>query len=1064
MLRETALRVSELTRTGDVLARQGGDEFLLLLDCTTAAAATDVDAPAATDPRAIAQIAGDRISAALERPFEVSGAEFHVGASIGVALFPEHADDQESLFKAADAAMYQAKRAGGGTVAFYEPRESDARQRLSLTTRLRRAIDEGELRLHYQPIVQVADGSLDALEASGPLGGPGGGADPAGRVHPRRGGDRPDRRDRRVGRRGALPAGRRVGGGGLRARALNFNLSPRQLRRADLVSSIAARISSHRLDPGQFCAELTETALLSDARRQRSLLTELNEAGLAIAIDDFGAGHSSLGRLRDLPVQVLKVDRSFLARVPEDAGSASIVAAVLDLGRALGMTTVIEGVEQPEQLAFLRAHGCPLVQGFLTGRPVPPEQLVREPRSRLGGFVMRTLPEVARELDTTWLVVAAVLVMFMQAGFACLEIGFSRGKNAGTVVAKILLNFSIASLVWWMVGFGLAFGGGLALFGDSGFFLSIGHRISDGSPIAGTFDAADSGYVLFQLVFCAVSLAIVWGTTLERIRFVAYPIYATVFAGLIYPLVAHWIFGGGWLDQLGAGMQDFAGSTVVHLTGATGGLAALLLLGPRRGKYGPGRRPRAIPGHSMPIFGLGVLILWLGWFGFNAGSTIGTGGSRFAEIALVTNLAAAAGVVGAAIAIAAISGRIDIGMVGNGAIGALVAITAPCGFVELWAAPIIGAVAGALGGRERARDRPRAWMTRSERCRAHGVGRRVGDLGVRPVRRTADRRRARHPRRSRAWSTAAASSSWACRRSACCRRSRSCSCSPTLTFAAIKATVGLRVTEVEEREGLDIVEHGMYGYPEQFMGGGELGDGVGALLGDEVASAPADRPPALARVAPWPISRAPLPARRVRILGAGGTIAMGGPAGATPQLDAEALVAAIPGLARPRDDRGARRRQQAELAPDFGRPAADLPRGARRRAAGHRRGGDARHRRAGGDGDAVRRDPRRRSADRLHRRDPARRRRPAPTGRPTCSMPCRWRAPRRPPGWACSSSSAARSTTRAARARRTRRRWWRSPRPRPGRSGGSPRGTRRSGRASRATRRWIRRSWIGACW
>jgi len=372
VLREAAIRVSELTRTGDVLARQGGDEFLLLLDCAAAA-----EAAATTDPRAVAQIAGDRIAAVLDRPFEVHGAEFHVGASIGVALFPEHADDPETLFKCADAAMYQAKRAGGGTVAFYEPQESDARMRLSLTTRLRRAIDEGELRLHYQPIVRAADGGLEALEALVRWEDPEEGLIPPGAFIP-------------VAEETGLIDG--IGAWvvealceqavawaaeGFRPR-LNFNLSPRQLRRADLVSSIAERIASHRLDPGQFCAELTETALLSDARRQRSLLTELNEAGLSIAIDDFGAGHSSLGRLRDLPVQVLKVDRSFLARVPQDAGSAAIVAAVLDLGRALGMTTVVEGVEEPEQLAFLRTHSCPLVQGYLTGRPVPAELVPRE--------------------------------------------------------------------------------------------------------------------------------------------------------------------------------------------------------------------------------------------------------------------------------------------------------------------------------------------------------------------------------------------------------------------------------------------------------------------------------------------------------------------------------------------------------------------------------------------------------------------------------------------------------------------------------------------------------------
>jgi len=375
VLRETALRVSELTRAGDVLARQGGDEFLLLLDCSTPTAApADGDAPSASDPRAIAQVAGDRIAAALERPFEVSGAQFHVGASIGVALFPEHADDPESLFTCADQAMYQAKRAGGGTVAFYEPRESDARTRLSLTTRLRRAIEEGELLLHFQPIVAAADARLEALEALVRWQDPDEGLIPPGAFIP-------------VAEETGLIDG--IGAWVVQALCeqavawaaegfrpqLNFNLSPRQLRRGDLVSSIAERIAAHGLDPGQFCAELTETALLSDARRQRSLLTELHEAGLAIAIDDFGAGHSSLGRLRDLPVQVLKVDRSFIQRVPGDPGSAAIVSAVLDLGAALGMTTVVEGVEEQPQLDFLRSHGCPLVQGFLTGRPVPASAL-----------------------------------------------------------------------------------------------------------------------------------------------------------------------------------------------------------------------------------------------------------------------------------------------------------------------------------------------------------------------------------------------------------------------------------------------------------------------------------------------------------------------------------------------------------------------------------------------------------------------------------------------------------------------------------------------------------------
>jgi Ammonia permease len=205
--------------------------------------------------------------------------------------------------------------------------------------------------------------------------------------------------------------------------------------------------------------------------------------------------------------------------------------------------------------------------------------------------------------------------------------------------------------------------------------------------------------LFFQFVFCAVSLAIVWGTTLERIKFGAYIIYAVVFSALIYPVLSHWIFAGGFLQEgfLGLpGMQDFAGSTVVHLIGATGALAALLLLGPRRGKYGPDGKPRAIPGHSMPLVGLGVLILWLGWFGFNPGSTLGAADGRFAEVALVTNLSAAAGVIGATIAIYALGKTIDIGMVGNGAIAGLVGITAPSGYVEFWAAPVIGLIAGVI--------------------------------------------------------------------------------------------------------------------------------------------------------------------------------------------------------------------------------------------------------------------------------------------------------------------------------------------------------------------------------
>ncbi|CAA9525644.1 MAG: Ammonium transporter [uncultured Solirubrobacteraceae bacterium] len=429
------------------------------------------------------------------------------------------------------------------------------------------------------------------------------------------------------------------------------------------------------------------------------------------------------------------------------------------------------------------------------------------------------IPQLVSELNSTWIIVAAVLVMFMQAGFLFLEIGFSRGKNVGSGVAKILVNFSIATIVWWALGFGIAFGGADLIAGDSGFFPEIGTTMSEDSLIPGPFTGASAAFMLFQFMFCAVSLAIVWGTTLERIKFIAYVVFAIVFAGLIYPLVAHWGFGGGIFARIGPGVQDFAGSSVVHLTGATAALAALLLLGPRKGKYGPDGRARGIPGHSMPIFGLGVFILWLGWFGFNAGSTLGTGDGRFAEVAMVTQLGAAGGVVGASILIAVLTKKLDVGMAGNGAIAGLVAITAPSGYVEMWAAPIIGfvggliVVAGVLAIDKKLDDPVGAlsahglagiWGTlacglfTSERlAETVGVGQAglfqgggLGQLGAQ---------------------AAAVALTFAFVLAA-----------SLLTFAAIKAVFGLRVSEEDEEAGLDIAEHGMYGYPEQFIPAPEL--------------------------------------------------------------------------------------------------------------------------------------------------------------------------------------------------------------------------------------------------
>jgi ammonium transporter, Amt family len=427
-----------------------------------------------------------------------------------------------------------------------------------------------------------------------------------------------------------------------------------------------------------------------------------------------------------------------------------------------------------------------------------------------------TLDDAVSSINTTWVIVAGVLVMFMQAGFAFLEIGFSRAKNAGTGIAKILTNFSIASICYWAVGFALAFGGAGTIAGTHGFFLDVSSVPSEAAtqfPLLDVAGISPAALLFFQFVFCAVSLAIVWGSTLERIKFAVYIIYAVIFSAVIYPIISHWIFGGGWL-QANLGMQDFAGSTVVHLIGATGAFAALLLLGPRIGKYGPDGKPRAIPGHSMPLVGLGVLILWLGWFGFNPGSTLGAIGNRFAEVALVTNLAAAAGVIAALATIYAIQKTIDIGMAGNGAIAGLVAITAPSGYVEFWAAPIIGAVAGVIVvvgvlAIDKVLDDPVGALS------AHGLAGIWGTLscGIFTSPRYAELNAVGDPG---LWYSGSFHQ-LGIQALGIGVAFASVFVVSYGVFWAIKKTIGLRVSAEQEEAGLDIVEHGMFGYPELFI-------------------------------------------------------------------------------------------------------------------------------------------------------------------------------------------------------------------------------------------------------
>src|SRR3954453_11014427 len=428
-----------------------------------------------------------------------------------------------------------------------------------------------------------------------------------------------------------------------------------------------------------------------------------------------------------------------------------------------------------------------------------------------------TLDDTVSAVNTTWVIVAGVLVMFMQAGFLFLEVGFSRAKNAGLGVVKILTNYSICAIAYWATGFALAFGGAGTIAGTHGWFLDVGHTAAEASgdiPILDIAGISPAALLFFQFVFCAVSLAIVWGTTLERIKFSAYVIYAVIFSAVIYPILSHWIFGGGWL-QVNFGMQDFAGSTVVHLIGATGGLAALLLLGARRGKYGADGKPNVIPGHSMPLVGLSVIILWFGWFGFNAGSTLGAIGGRFAEVAVGTNLGAAAGVLGAMLTIYAVTKTFDIGMTANGAIAGLVAITAPSGYVEYWSAPIIGFIAGVIVvlsviAIDRIRlDDPVGALS------AHGMAGIWGTLscGLFTSPRLAEANGIGDPG---LWYSGSAHQLLVQALGVAAVFAAVFVISYAV-FGAIKKTYGLRVSEEEERHGLDIAEHGMWGYPERFM-------------------------------------------------------------------------------------------------------------------------------------------------------------------------------------------------------------------------------------------------------
>lgn len=291
-------------------------------------------------------------------------------------------------------------------------------------------------------------------------------------------------------------------------------------------------------------------------------------------------------------------------------------------------------------------------------------------------------------LNTIWTVVAACLVFFMQAGFMCVEVGFTRAKNAGNIVMKNLVDFIIGSVVYFLIGFGLMFGkdmGGIV--GGSGFFDPT--VLADAS---GIFSGVPMGvYLMFQTVFCATAATIVSGSVAGRTKFLAYVIFSGCISLFIYPVTGHWIWGGGWLSQLG--FHDFAGSTAVHSVGGWCALIGAIMVGPRIGKYKKDGTPNAIPGHNIPFGALGVFILWFCWFGFNCGSTV-SAATNIGDIAITTNLGAVCATITTMIFTWIKYKKPDVSMTLNGSLAGLVAITAGCDMVSNYSAMIIGVIAG----------------------------------------------------------------------------------------------------------------------------------------------------------------------------------------------------------------------------------------------------------------------------------------------------------------------------------------------------------------------------------
>ena len=430
-----------------------------------------------------------------------------------------------------------------------------------------------------------------------------------------------------------------------------------------------------------------------------------------------------------------------------------------------------------------------------------------------------TTEELGVAASTVWVIVAVVLVMFMQGGFALLEAGLTRMKNVGHIAGKTVLVFGLCCITYYLIGFGLAFGdGGTGIVGSSdGFWPNVDELLAVGQAPFSWFSAIPgaAGY-MFEVVFAGVSLAIVWGAMAERTRLWVYFVFGVIFT-IIYSIVSHWIWSPeGWL--FAKGMQDFAGSTVVHYQGALAGLAGAILLGARIGKFGSDGKPNAIPGHNMAFVTLGVIILWFGWFGFNPGSTLAVDFPQvgfFSYVALNTNIAAAAGVIAAALASWVKLGKPDVSMMLNGAIAALVAITAACAFVTPWAAILIGSVAGVIAV---------FGVLLVERLRVDDPVGAVAVHGMAGIWGTLSLGFLTLPSLAEKLATGSGGIFYGGGAHQLGVQALGLVAVGGFTFTAsfivlfiMKKTVGIRVEEHVETAGLDVSEHGMWGYPEFYI-------------------------------------------------------------------------------------------------------------------------------------------------------------------------------------------------------------------------------------------------------